>query len=71
MTNARTYDDWFGQVPIDDRNEQPLVIALVAIVVGSLAVFVVSSPKQPTSACGAPLWMKMVAAPALAYAQCA
>ncbi len=42
MTKTRTYDDWFGQVPIDDRNEQPLVIALVALVVGWLAVFVVT-----------------------------
>ncbi len=39
MTNARTHD-LFGQVPLDERNERPLVVALVAIVVAWLALFV-------------------------------
>ena len=42
MTDTRTYDSWFNQVPIDDRNERPPVIALVAIVVAWVAVFVVT-----------------------------
>ena len=43
MTNTRTYDDSLGQVlMIDERNEQPLVIALFAIVVAWLALFVVT-----------------------------
>ena len=39
MTNPRTHD-LFGQVPLDERNERPLVVALVAIVVAWLALFV-------------------------------
>jgi hypothetical protein len=39
MTYPRT-DDWFGQVPIDERNERPLVVALVAIVFAWLTLFV-------------------------------
>ena len=43
MTNTRTIDDLLGQVPmIDERNEQQLVIALFAIVVAWLALFVVT-----------------------------
>jgi hypothetical protein len=43
MTNARIYDDLVGQVlMIDERNEQPLVIALIAIVVAWFALFVVA-----------------------------
>ena len=43
MTNTRTYYDLLGQAAmIDERNEQPLVIALFAIVVAWLAVFVVT-----------------------------
>jgi hypothetical protein len=42
MTNTRTHDSWFGQVPLDDRNEQPLVVALVAILVAWVAVLVVT-----------------------------
>ncbi len=42
MTNSGTNDGWFGQVSIDERNERPMVIALFAIVVGWLAVFVVT-----------------------------
>jgi hypothetical protein len=41
MTNPRTHD-WFGQVLLDERNERPLVVALVAIVVVWLALFVVT-----------------------------
>jgi hypothetical protein len=32
MTSIRTYDDLACALPIDDRNERPLLIALVAIV---------------------------------------
>jgi hypothetical protein len=39
MTNTQT-DDWFGQVPFDERNERALIVALVAIVVAWLALFV-------------------------------
>jgi hypothetical protein len=39
MTNHRTHD-WFGQVPFDERNERPLLVALVAIVAVWLALFV-------------------------------
>jgi hypothetical protein len=42
MTNIRTLDSWFGQVQIDERNERPLVIALVAILVAWVAVLVVT-----------------------------
>ena len=42
MTNTRTHDGWFGYVPMDDRNEQPLLIALVAIWIAWVAVFVVA-----------------------------
>jgi hypothetical protein len=43
MTKTRTFDDLLGQVPmIDERNEQPLVVALFAIVVAWLALFVVT-----------------------------
>ncbi len=42
MTITRIHDSWFGQVPIDYRNEQPLVIALVAILVAWVAAFVVT-----------------------------
>jgi hypothetical protein len=43
MTNTRVYDDLLGQaLMIDERNEQPLVIALVAVVVAWLALFVVA-----------------------------
>jgi len=41
MTNPRTHD-LFGQVPLDERNERPLVVVLVAIVVAWLALFVVT-----------------------------
>jgi hypothetical protein len=39
MTNTGSYDDWFGQVPIDERS---LVIGLFAILVAWLSVFVVT-----------------------------
>jgi hypothetical protein len=42
MANTRPYDDWFGQVPIDAQNERSLVIALFAILVAWLGVFVVT-----------------------------
>ena len=42
MANTGSYDDWFGQVPIDERNERSLVIALFAILVAWLGVFVVT-----------------------------
>ncbi len=42
MTNFGMYDSWFGQVPIDERNERQLVIALFAIVVAWLALLVVT-----------------------------
>jgi hypothetical protein len=32
MTNTQTYDSFLSALPIDDRNERPLLIALVAIV---------------------------------------
>jgi hypothetical protein len=32
MTKTRMYDSWSIALPIDDRDERPLLIALVAIV---------------------------------------
>jgi hypothetical protein len=32
MTRMRMYDSWSIALPIDDRDERPLLIALVAIV---------------------------------------
>ena len=42
MANTGSYDDWFGQVPIDERSERSLVIGLFAILVAWLGVFVVT-----------------------------
>ena len=42
MANIGSYDDWFGRVPIDERDERSLVIALFAILVGWLGVIVVT-----------------------------
>jgi hypothetical protein len=42
MANTGSYDDWFGQVPIDERNERSLIIAVFAILVAWLGVFVVT-----------------------------
>ena len=42
VANTGSYDDWFGQVPIDERNERSLVIALFAILVAWSGVFVVT-----------------------------
>ena len=42
MANTGSFDDWFGQALIDERNERSLVIALFAILVAWLGVFVVT-----------------------------
>ena len=42
MANSGSYDDRFGQVPIDERDERSLAIALFAILVAVLGVFVVT-----------------------------
>ena len=42
MANTGSYDDWFGQVPIDERNERSLVIDLIALLVAWLGLFVVT-----------------------------
>ena len=42
MAITGSYSDWFGQVPIDERHERSLVIALFAILVAWLGVFVVT-----------------------------
>ena len=42
MTDMRTYDSWWNPGLIDERNERPLLIALVATVVAWFTLFVVS-----------------------------
>jgi hypothetical protein len=40
MTNIQMWDRWCSALPIDDRNERPLLIAFVAIVLTwSIAFF--------------------------------
>jgi hypothetical protein len=42
MTDIRTYSGWWNTGLIDERNERPLLIALVATVAAWFTVFVVS-----------------------------
>ena len=42
MTDMRAYDSWWNTGLIDERNERPLRIALVATLVAWLALFVIS-----------------------------
>jgi hypothetical protein len=41
MTSIKTYEDWFTERPIDDRNERALLIAFVAIVAAWSIAFLV------------------------------
>jgi hypothetical protein len=42
MKGIRTHDGWWNTGLIDERNERPLLIALVATVVAWFTLFVVS-----------------------------
>jgi hypothetical protein len=37
--NIEMYDNWSSTLPIDDRNERPLLVALIAIVAAWSIVF--------------------------------
>jgi hypothetical protein len=39
MTSIRVYDNLSSALPIDDRNERPLLVALIAIVAAWSIVF--------------------------------
>jgi len=42
MSNTRTYDNWLNPSLVDERNERPFLVALVATVVAWLTVCVVA-----------------------------